>query len=48
MMEQKTAGSDDYIKKLFETGGQDESVLDAQISTVLAEARSGLNAARAR
>jgi hypothetical protein len=48
MMEQKTAGSDDYIKKLFETGGQDESVLDAQISTVLAEARQGLNAARAR
>lgn len=48
LMEQKTAGSDDYIKKLFETGGQDESVLDAQISTVLAEARSGLNAARAR
>ena len=48
MMEQKTAGSDDYIKKLFETGGQDESVLDAQISTVLQEARQGVQMARAR
>jgi hypothetical protein len=46
--EAKAAGSDDYIKKLFETGGQDESVLDAQISTVLAEARQGLGGARAR
>ncbi len=44
----KASGNDDYIKKLFETGGQDESVLDAQISTVLAEARQGLGQARAR
>jgi hypothetical protein len=49
MMESKNAtDGNDYIKKLFETGGQDESVLDAQISTVLAEARQGLGAARAR
>jgi len=48
LMEQKQTGGDDYIKKLFETGGQDESVLDAQINTVLAEARQGLGAARAR
>jgi hypothetical protein len=49
MMESKNAtDGNDYIKKLFETGGQDESVLDAQINTVLAEARQGLNAARAR
>src|SRR5271155_4391710 len=46
--EAKAAGSDDYFKKLFETGGQDESVLDAQISTVLTEARQGLGMARAR
>lgn len=46
LMDQKSAGGDDYIKKLFETGGQDESVLDAQISTVLTEARQGLGQMR--
>jgi hypothetical protein len=46
--EARAAGTDDYIKKLFDTGGQDESVLDAQINTVLAEARQGLGQARAR
>lgn len=44
-VEQKNSG-DDYIKKLFETGGKDESILDGQISTVLSEARQGLSAAR--
>ena len=49
MMESKNAtDGNDYIKKLFETGGQDESVLDAQINTVLAESRQGLGMARAR
>jgi hypothetical protein len=46
--EARAAGTDDYIKKLFDTGGQDESVLDAQISTVLQEARQGLQMGRAR
>ena len=47
MIESKNAkDGDDYIKKLFETGGQDESVLDAQINTVLTEARQGLGAMR--
>lgn len=46
-VEQKNSG-DDYIKKLFETGGKDESVLDGQISTVLSEARQGLGQARVR
>ena len=46
-VDQKNNG-DDYIKKLFETGGKDESVLDGQINTVLAESRQGLSMARAR
>ena len=46
VIESKTTG-DDYIKKLFETGGKDESVLDDQINKVLAESRQGLGAARA-
>lgn len=46
-VEQKNTG-DDYIKKLFETGGKDESIVDAQISKVLEESRQGLSAARAR
>lgn len=49
MIESKNSkDGDDYIKKLFETGGQDESVLDAQINTVLTEARQGLGQMRAR
>lgn len=44
IQEQKTG--DDYIKKLFETGGKDESVVDAHISTVLSEARQGLGGMR--
>jgi hypothetical protein len=43
--EQRTSG-DDYVKKLFESHGDDETVLNAQISTVLAESRQGLGGAR--
>ena len=46
-VEQKNSG-DDYIKQLFETGGKDESVVDAQINKVLEESRQGLSMARAR
>ena len=46
-VQQKNNG-DDYIKKLFETGGKDESVLDNQINVVLAEARQGLSGAARR
>lgn len=47
MIEQKNAkDGNEYIKKLFETGGKDESILDAQINTVLAEARQGLGQMR--